>query len=342
MIKKVLLIAAALILAISCSKNNPTTPTNNGDTGIGNTGGGSIIEEGTGTSSPTTIADFLKKHEGRYYDEYEYQSGNINIIERDIRLRIENGKIYNGNEKTENDMSQAKIILSGNKLQLEFIGNDSLKENSGITLFNFTDNTIQVYAKQILKKENFQIPNGYIEVGTLNGAAAYTGSYYQWYQASSSSPMVKSYIFTIDENGKIYAKQSMKDWKYELNGNILSYYITEENITLKYTFIMEQDRAINDVIYQNDEEVFMEYKKSDLLTPYVGIYSGENITLTVDEADAIMTPTLNNYTSILNGNVLTIYELSSTMKEHKIVFNADGTATYTKPDNGGTVILKKN
>ena len=52
MIKKVLLIAAALILAISCSKNNPTTPTNNGDTGIGNTGGGSIIEEGTGTSSP--------------------------------------------------------------------------------------------------------------------------------------------------------------------------------------------------------------------------------------------------------------------------------------------------
>lgn len=339
MIKKVLLIAAALILAISCSKNNPTDPTNNGSV---NNGGGSIIDENTGTSNPTSISDFLKKHEGRYYDEYEYQSGNINIIERDIRLRIENGKIYNGNEKTENDMSQAKIILSGNKLQLEFIGNDSLKENSGITLFNFTDNTIQVYAKQILKKENFQIPNGYIEVGTLNGAAAYTGSYYQWYQASSSSPMVKSYIFTIDENGKIYAKQSMKDWKYELNGNILSYYITEENITLKYTFIMEQDRAINDVIYQNDEEVFMEYKKSDLLTPYVGIYSGENITLTVDEADAIMTPTLNNYTSILNGNVLTIYELSSTMKEHKIVFNADGTATYTKPDNGGTVTLTIN
>lgn len=193
-----------------------------------------------------------------------------------------------------------------------------------------------------MKKENFQIPSEYIEVGTLNGAAAYTGSYYQWYQDSSSSPMVKSYIFTIDENGKIYAEQSMKDWKYELNGNILSYYITEENITTKYTYIIEQDRAINDVNYQNNEEMFNEYKKSDLLTPYAGTYSGESIKLTVDEADAIMTPTLNDYTSILNGNVLTIYELSSTMKEHKIVFNGDGTAAYTKPDNGGTVTLNRN
>ena len=59
MIKKVLLIAAALILAISCSKNNPTTPTNNGDTGIGNTGDSGIIE---GPETPaTTVTEFLKK-----------------------------------------------------------------------------------------------------------------------------------------------------------------------------------------------------------------------------------------------------------------------------------------
>ncbi len=337
MLKKVLLMIAVMIFAFSCSKT-PTDP-NNG--GTGNTGDGGIIDEGSGTSNPTTISDFLKKHSGRYYDEYE--SGNI--IMKDIMLRIENGKMYDGTEKTEMDSSKSKITLSGNKLQIEITGNDSLKENSGITVLNFANNNIQMFPKQIFKKENFQIPNGYVEVGTVNGAAAYAGSYYQWYQDSSQSPLVKSYVFTIDENGKIYARQSMKDWKYELNGNILSYYITEENITIKYTFIMEQDRAINDGIYENDKQMFTEYKKSDLLSTYIGIYTGEGITLTADESDAVMNPTLDDHTSILNGNVLTIYEVkyetSAIMKEHKIVFNGDGTATYTKPDGAGTVTLKK-
>ena len=89
-------------------------------------------------------------------------------------------------------------------------------------------------------------------------------------------------------------------------------------------------------------------RKSDLLTPYAGTYSEGSITLTVDEANAVITPAdLMNPSAILNGNNLTIYDhryINNTAKveEHKIVFNGDGTATYTKPDNGGTVILKKN
>ena len=53
MIKKVLLIAAFIIFAVSCSKA-PTDPTNNG-----NTGDSGIIE---GLETPaTTVTEFLKK-----------------------------------------------------------------------------------------------------------------------------------------------------------------------------------------------------------------------------------------------------------------------------------------
>ena len=247
--------------------------------------------------------------------------------------------------RTSQSVQQIVIILSGNKLQIEFIGNDSLKENSGITIFNFTDNIIQLYPKQIYKKENFQIPNGYIEVGTLNGAAIYAGSYYQWYQDTSESPLVKSYIFTIDENGKIYGKQWMKDDGviFELNGNILSYKFTRDGITTKYNFIMEAARAINDGMYNDDIQYFEELKKSDLLTTYTGTYSGNGITLTVDEANAVISTISvpENSDAILNGNTLIIYDDSSNVKEHKIVFNDNKTkATYTKPE-GTTVELNK-
>ncbi|MCZ9878956.1 hypothetical protein [Brachyspira hyodysenteriae] len=53
MIKKVLLIAAFIIFAVSCSKT-PTNPNN------GNTGDSGIINGGSGTTEPTAISDFLK------------------------------------------------------------------------------------------------------------------------------------------------------------------------------------------------------------------------------------------------------------------------------------------
>lgn len=329
MIKKVLLIAAALILAISCSKNNPTTPTNNGDTGIGNTGGGSIIEEGTGTSSPTTIADFLSKHAGRYY------SGTS------VYYRIEQGKIYEYDEKTE---MQYNKTLSGNKLQIEIPGDMSspngYDKNDAIEILNFSDGSLELFRKEIFLKESFSLDNQYEKFNTISGLANYEGNYYQY------SGSGRFCLFLIDNQGNIYfLKEQIASMIKEcsLNQNILT--ITFDGG--KYECILEQNRAILS-IFQNGVEKSEICKKSDLLTPYIGIYSGEGVTLTVDEANAVITPAdLMNPSAILNGNNLTIYDhryINNTAKveEHKIVFNADGTATYTKPDNGGTVILKKN
>ena len=341
MLKKVLLMIAVMIFAFSCSK----TPTDPNGSGTGNTGDGGIIDGGSGTTSPEAISDFLKKHSGRYYDEYE--SGNI--IMKDIMLRIENGKMYDGKDKYEMDNSKSKITLSGNKLQMEVTGNDSQQQNSSIVVFNFVNNGIQMFPKPIYQKENFQVPADFVEIAKINGAEKYTGAYYMWSQETSDSPIVKSYSLAIDASGTIYVNKNMKEAgaTFELNGNILSYtmQVENENITIKYDLIMEQNRAINDGVYENGKQHFYEYKKSDLLSTYIGIYTGEGITLTVDEADAVMNPEILNHTSILNGNVLTIYEVryetSTTMKEHKIVFNSDGTAAYTKPDGAGTVTLQK-
>lgn len=342
MIKKVLLIAAALILAISCSKNNPTTPTNNGDTGIGNTGGGSIIEEGTGTSSPTTIADFLKKHEGRYYsEEFSEQYG---ITTRYIYYRIESGKIYEEESKTE---IQGNKTISGNKLQIEIQGNQSSQYGSDwnphIEILNFSDNSIQEFYKMVFTKENFTTLSGYDIVTTISQAGKYAGNYYV-YGGDTDTEITKEYLFTIDDKGNIY---SVKDYvskiRCSLNGNVLTLEFPEA----KYNFIIEANRAIASILINNIEQTST-MRKSDLLTPYAGTYSEGSITLTVDEANAVITPAdLMNPSAILNGNNLTIYDhryIDNTAKveEHKIVFNGDGTATYTKPNGVDTVTLKKN
>lgn len=60
MMKKVLLITAALILAISCS-GSPTDPNDTGD--------GGLIDEGSGITDPNQISAFLNNHQGRYYSE---------------------------------------------------------------------------------------------------------------------------------------------------------------------------------------------------------------------------------------------------------------------------------
>lgn len=243
MIKKVLLIAAALILAISCSKNNPTTPTNNGDTGIGNTGGGSIIEEGTGTSSPTTIADFLNKHAGTYHNKEN--SG--------AAIRIENGEIY-----YDYNMSSYQFIgkktLSDNKLQIYGQNEGYSDINPYIYIFNFYDDSIKLYNKDVLLKEAFNKPNELVQIKKVAGLSAYEGNYY-----SFDRNIQKEYIHAIDKDGYFYGLQEFKDTNptVQLKGNILeiSYqqYFEGKTHSYRFTYILQNDIMIYGDLYYNGE-----------------------------------------------------------------------------------------
>ncbi|MEI0701353.1 hypothetical protein [Brachyspira intermedia] len=335
MIKKVLLIAAFIIFAVSCSKT-PTDPNN------GNTGDSGIINGGSGTTEPTAISDFLKNHSGRYY--VENTDTQYGITTRYIGYRIEDGKIYENVSK--NEMNGNKT-LSGNKLQIESQGYQSSQYGSDwnpyIEILNFSDNTIQSFYKMIFTKENFATINGYEKITTINGAEKYAGNYYQY--TGEAPSITKYYLFTIDDKGNIYSEQKMaSQLKCSLNGNIL----TLEFPQGKYNCLLEANRAIASIFVNNVEQSSI-MKKSDLLTPYIGTYSGEGTTLTVNETDAVITSdNLMNPKAILNGSNLIIYEYeyinnTANVKEHKIVFSDDKkTATYTKPDNGGTVTLTIN
>lgn len=331
MMKKVLLITAALILAISCSES-PTDPNGTGD--------GGLIDNGI--TDPNQISAFLNNHQGRYYSE----SSENGITSRYIDYRIEGSKIYE--EKSTTEMQGSKT-LSGNKLQVEIIGNPSAssdyERNSYMTIFNFSDSSIKVFQKFIFSKDNFSGISGYQIIGTFNGLKKYAGNYYQY--QSSSGVIEKAYFFTIDSSGNIYFAQDMVNQiKCSVNGDELTLDFTGG----AYKCIFQENRAIVS-IFENGTEQSVTTKKSDLLTPYVGTYSYNNneITLTVSEADAVITSTtitLNNTTAILNGSNLIIYATyeNSTLKveEHKIVFSEDKTtADYTKPNNGGTVKLTK-
>lgn len=323
MIKKVLLIVAALILAISCSEP-PTDPNNNGNnTGNGNNngnGGNTIITD------PNKISEFLQNHEGRYYNELENYT---------TFFRVENGKIYASAETTELPLD--KMTLSGNKIKLEYEGNDANKESSSMTVFNFINDTLQVNTFPIYKKEAFSIPQNYVEVPNITASASYTGNYYNWSEGSSGKD--KYYFISIDSNGKIYvSKDSNKI--FELNGNILSVTETVSEGNSKYEYIIENDKLVGDKIFLNGSEYYLiNIKKSDLLTPYAGTYSGEGTTLTVSEIDAVIS-SITITGAILNGVTLTLYETSGT--KHTIVFNNDKTkATYTKPDNTIVTLTKQ-
>lgn len=335
MIKKVLLIAAFIIFAVSCSKT-PTDP-NNGNNNNGNTGDGGMINEGTGTVDPNEIAIFLGKHSGRFY----YKS----TQEIYVDIRIENSKIYNTIDKTE---IKDKIILSGNKLQIETVGNESYgnanDRNSRIYVYDFTDNNnVKLFTKYIFIKENFNKPADYVKIGQISGAGIYAGSYYEWVTGTDYTSIVKDYMFAIDQDGNIYADKSMENVTCSLSGNILD--LTFTTMGMKYSYILEANRAIISIYDDNNNMTYQNLQKSDLLTPYIGTYSGNSITLRVDEANADINGIINT-SAVLNGNTLIIYEMiygssnGTQIKEHKVVFNDNGTATYTKPD-GSTVELTK-
>lgn len=325
MIKKLLLIAVA-ILAVSCSENTEDLANNI------NTEDGNIIEYGE--TNAAAIYDFLKKHSGRYYEEYNYH----NMFVKNIMLRIEDGKLYQSTNEI-----QGNKIFSENKFQIETIGNESstnyYDRNSYIITLNFSDTNIQVFSKKILIKENFHIPaSEYKKTITVSEAGKYAGNYYQWESIPSNPQPIKKYFLIIDTNGNIYfPDDNAAEGIGNLEGNTLS--LTFSQYYTTYNFIIENNKAIMSS-YIDNKEIRQELKKSDLLTPYIGTYSADNITLTVNEDKAVIEG-VDYIESILTGNNLIIYEYSNDeIKEHKIVFSEDKqTADYTKANNGNTVTL---
>lgn len=339
MVKKILLITAFIIFAVSCSKT-PTDPNNNGS---GNTGDGGIIEEGTGTSDSTSIADFLKKHEGRYYEERN--DGYIYV-----NCRIENGEIYESYNST--PISGTKI-LSGNKLQIQY--KDSYN-NEKIYIFNFIDGKIYEYNKSICKKDNFSELQGFIKVGTpISSLAQYSGNYYTLYNQEKEY----SYIL-IGNDGQIYApnytdESGTEIYKYKnvsfANNTIsisMSYSYQGESAEITITYLIKDGRLIDGDQYINGKLDSTELKKSDLLNDYIGTSysSADGVTLNIyqDYAGIIGRVQVNGST-ILLGNTMTISQYvqsSSSYKIHTIVFSDDKqTATYTDPDTKKEITLTK-
>lgn len=349
MLKKVLLIAAALILAISCSES-PTDPNNN------NTGDGDLIDEGSGTTNPTEISAFLNEHAGRYYSQYDKSIS--------IRERIEDGKIYNDMYSSEENLEiTGTMTLLDNKLQIETT-NYSKPLNKLIYLYTFNNNGISKSIKDIYEKEPVSSTTGYRQLAKVNGLEKYAGTYYNYsYMSSGELPPQpeKSIYLIIDNSGYIYvpiSEQAQVQIKnIALNGNNLvmemSHTMTENGQSYTYnveqSIIFKNNYIIENYIKVNGEyQQLYDYKKSDLLTPYIGDYNstdGSDITLMVKSNKPTLIINSTGYSDgILLGNTLTIsaYISENNYKEYVIVFSDNNqTATYTKPD-GTEVILTKS
>ena len=108
MLKKILLILAALIFAISCS--NPSNPNGNNNTGDGgnngnNTGNGGNTE--TGTTDPSKIAAFLQDKEGVYREE-EDEKGHT-------KIKIKEGKVFYIQNLTWENVTPSITLFEDNK-----------------------------------------------------------------------------------------------------------------------------------------------------------------------------------------------------------------------------------
>ena len=320
MIKKVLLIAAFIIFAVSCG-GSPTDSTqggSNNNNNSGNTGNGG----NTNTTDPNKISEFLKNHEGRYYNVSDAYS---------TYLRVENGKIYFGQNKTEEVFD--KISLSGNDITVE--------TKDQITIYNFDNNVVNVYSKIICQKEVFSAPQNLVAVNILSDAAVYSGNYYVLY----SDGVRKDYYLAIGPDGQIYSQNHLKDFTFTLNGNKLTATGTDGINTIKNDFTIENNKLIIDLYGDLNGNPYPTNKldKSDLLTPYIGTYTRTGVTLVVDEVNAVINGQTSSFiNAVLTGKTITIYEEKfGNYTTSTIVFNDDKkTATYTKPD-GSTVELTK-
>lgn len=339
MIKKLFLITAALILAVSCSKS-PTNPN-----GSGNTGDGGIIDGGSGTSDPTAISEFLKQYTGRYYQEYS--SGSIYV-----EYRIENGELYESYNSTPVNGTRT---LSGNKLQIESQDNYG---NDEITILNFINDNIYKYYKSIYKKESFSEQSGFIKVGNpISTLSQYSGSYYTSYIYENQEE--KYYSLLIGNDGQVYFQNPTDNGIPIYNfktvnfaNNIISismsYSYQGESAEITITYLIKDGRLIDSDQYMNGQLQSIELKKSDLINDYIGTSysSADGITLKIYQDYVSIIGSIEfNGSAILIGNTMTIFqyvESSRTYKRHTIVFSDDKQkATYTKPDNGGTVELTK-
>ena len=350
MLKKVLLMIAVMIFAFSCS--SPSNP-NNG--GTGDTGDGSIIDEGSGTSNPTTIADFLNKHAGRYY----YQSDNGHIY---VEERIENGKIYDTSLSEEGLEITGTMTLSksDNKLQIETV--QYLEPlNKVIYLYTFNNNGMSKSVKSIYMKDPVSSTTGYKQLAKVNGLEKYAGAYYNYYYSSPQVQPEKSINFIIDNNGYIYVpipeQIQIQIKNITLNGDNLVIQMTQvvpEENGQSYTYNVEQSIILkNNYFIENYTKVngeyqrLYEYNKSDLLTPYIGDYDSAdgNITLMVKSNKPTLIINTQGYSDgILLGNTLTIsaYISENNYKKYVILFSDDKqTATYTDPDTQQKVTLTK-
>ena len=302
-------------------------------------------------TNQTQISEFIKNHNGVYYSIYEDDSLGVRYI-------IDTDRIYNGYGT---EVKATMKTLLGNKLQiyiegkLESSGNNlGYEMNDEMYTFNFgSDGNIYLFANAIFHKEIYKEQKGYTtKIGEpITGLGIYSGNYY-YYDYDDT----KKYYILIDSYGQVYIDDNFKInySKSELSNDVLiiTYSQTGGTSSKQELHFYDKDKNQNYKLifgntWINNQLQYETLKKYDSFSPYNGIYKSADgtITLTI-ETQQVKISTLgryDNYTPVMSGNTLTIYQYYSRegTKEHKFVFNDDKTkATYTKPD-GSKVDLSK-
>ncbi|MEI0611442.1 hypothetical protein [Brachyspira pilosicoli] len=338
-------------LVISCT-NSTTNPNTNIYIGDGTVIDEVVVDKPTLTNEiitdPIKISDYLKKYSGRYYLE---TIDNNNITNRTIKIIVENGIVYD--EKVSQKFGVKTLFL--NKLQIEIMGNelsDNINEkNSRVEIFDFYENKMTTSVKKVYNKDSSLILQNEV-VGTIKELKTYSGSYYIWVNTTS-----KEYLFSIDEQGQIYADSSIKQLspQFTLKNNILIMKYNEGTSKIEKNYILKGDRIVEgsvliDDVIKNELETL---KRSDLLTEYVGQYYGDYVTLYVENNYVYIGTKLPNGgysyingTALLQGNQLIVYEYknnsTSNNKEHKIIFSDDKrNAVYYDPHSLKTINLTR-
>ncbi|MEI0476430.1 hypothetical protein [Brachyspira pulli] len=297
------------------------------------------------------ISEYIKKHNGVYYSKYEDDSLGIRYV-------IDGDLIYNGyGTKVESTMK----TLLGNKLQIYIEGkkegsspNLGYEMNDEMYTFNFgSDGNIYLFANAIFHKDIYSEQKGYTTLigEPIQELMPYSGNYY-YYDYDDT----KKYYILIDTTGQVYIDDNFKInySKAELSNNVLIITYTQTGGKSTKEELHFYDKAggsdyklIFGNTWINNQLQYETLKRYDSFSTYSGTYTSADGTTTLNvKVEKIEITTLgryDNYTPVMVGNTLTIYQYSSRNgnKEHKIVFSNDKTkATYTKPD-GTTIELIK-
>ena len=350
--KIILVFIALLVISCTNSTTNPNTNIYIGD--------GTVIDEVITDNPPLTnqvitdpikISDYLKKYSGRYYLETVNEN---NITNRTIKVIVEEGIVYD--EKVSQKFGVKTLFL--NKLQIEIMGNelsdDINEKNSRVEVFDFYEDKMTTSVKKVYIKDISFISQGEL-VGIIKELATYAGSYYIWVEKVNT--VSKEYLFSIDEQGQIYASSNIKQLnaEFSLKNGILIMKYTEGTSKIEKNYILKGDRIIEgsvliDDVVKNELETL---KLSDLLREYIGQYYGDYVTLYVENNYVYIGTKLPNgqYSyingvALLQGNQLTVYEYknnsTSNNKEHKIIFSENKiNAVYYDPHSLNTINLIK-